>query len=201
MIRTARKENEKAAEAAVPWRLVNVIQGECVVLADPTRALTTILGSCISCCLRDPGSGIGGMNHFLLPADLSSTSDAASASLRYGVNAMEALMNQVVSRASTDRRSLEIKVFGGANVQAALGAVGHRNADFIEEFFSREGLTVAASHLRGSLPRKIVYHPASGKVMMRYAQSIDPARLVAEERRVAERVPVAAASADIELFD
>lgn len=197
MIPQARKETEKMTEPGVPWRLVNVIQGECVVLADPTRALTTILGSCISACVRDPSSGIGGMNHFLLPVDLSSASDA---SLRYGVNAMEALMNQVVSRAAIDRRSLEIKVFGGANVQATLGAVGHRNADFIEEFLSREGLRAASADLRGTAPRKVIYHPASGRALVRNAKAVDSSRLAQEERRAAERVPVAAAAADIELF-
>jgi chemotaxis protein CheD len=197
MIPQARKETEKMTEPGVPWRLVNVIQGECVVLADPTRALTTILGSCISACVRDPSSGIGGMNHFLLPVDLSAASDA---SLRYGVNAMEALMNQVVSRAAVERRSLEIKVFGGANVQATLGAVGHRNADFIEEFLAREGLRAASADLRGTAPRKVIYHPASGRALVRNAKSVDTSRLAQEERRAAERVPAAAAGADIELF-
>jgi len=195
----ARKETPKA-EGNLPWRLVHVTQGELVVLADPDRALTTILGSCISACVRDPRSGIGGMNHFLLPSDLGS-GEGFGASLRYGVNAMEALMNQVTSKAAIARHELEIKVFGGANVQASLGAVGHRNADFIEEFLMREGLIPAARNLRGTMPRKIVYHPASGKVLMRHALAIDATRLAADEAKAAERARAKAkVEDDIELF-
>ncbi|MFL6605253.1 MAG: hypothetical protein ACJ8R9_28515, partial [Steroidobacteraceae bacterium] len=33
--------------------------------------ITTVLGSCISACVRDPGLRIGGMNHFMLPEDIT----------------------------------------------------------------------------------------------------------------------------------
>lgn len=193
----ARKQSPKSDP--IPWRLVHVTQGECIVLADPSRALATVLGSCISACVRDPGTGIGGMNHFLLASDLGGPDGVGS--LRYGVNAMEALMNQVSSRAAVPRASLEIKVFGGANVQAGLGAVGHRNAEFIEEFMKREGLKLAASHLRGQQARKIVYHPSTGRVLMRYAQAIDARELVAAEHRLAQKVAHRPpADDDVELF-
>jgi chemotaxis protein CheD len=194
-----RKQTPKnAAGSALPWRLVHVTQGESIVIADPSRALSTVLGSCIAACVRDPLTGIGGMNHFLLPADLSADG-AGGASLRYGVNAMEALLNQVAAKASVERRGLEIKVFGGANVQAALGPVGHRNADFIEEFLRHEGLPIAASHLRGAKARKVVFHPDSGKVMMRFAIEQDARAVVTSEKRVV--VAPAPVADDIELFD
>jgi len=33
------------------------------------EAITTVLGSCIAACIRDPATRIGGMNHFMLPED------------------------------------------------------------------------------------------------------------------------------------
>lgn len=48
-------------------RRVHIIQGEYKVLNDPNAVLSTILGSCVAACLRDPVAGVGGMNHFLLP--------------------------------------------------------------------------------------------------------------------------------------
>lgn len=193
----ARKET---AKASVPcperqWRLVHVMQGECIVLADPSRALTTVLGSCVAACVRDPASGIGGMNHFLLPVDISD----ADASLRYGVNAMEALLNQVSAKAAVRRVDLEIKIFGGANVHAGLRAVGHRNASFVEDFLTNEGLRATSGHLRGELPRKVVYHPDSGRVLMRYARTVDAAKLLAKETNVAVH-NLAVGSGDVELF-
>lgn len=196
-----RKESTKASGCGspLPWRLINVTQGDCMLADNPGDALTTVLGSCISACVRDPVSGLGGMNHFLLPSD-TRTGEAFNMSLRYGVNAMEALMNTVTSRSGIERRRLEIKVFGGADVHAALGPVGSRNADFIERFIEREGLKLAAKHLRGTRPRKIVYHPASGKVLMRYAHDVDEARFADEERRLARRVAARQARDDVELF-
>ncbi len=50
----------------------NVLQGEYEVSRDPHLVLTTVLGSCIACCLFDPVAKVGGMNHFLLASPPSS---------------------------------------------------------------------------------------------------------------------------------
>ena len=55
---------------------VHVGQGEHYVTSDPAIMLTTILGSCVAMCLRDPLAGVGGMNHFLLPEGSGSGPDA-----------------------------------------------------------------------------------------------------------------------------
>jgi chemotaxis protein CheD len=52
---------------ASPERLIHVHQGECRISEDPRVVLTTMLGSCIAACMRDPVAGVGGMNHFLRP--------------------------------------------------------------------------------------------------------------------------------------
>ena len=61
-------------------------------------ALVTVLGSCVSACLRDRETGIGGMNHFMLPDEgkLVGRHGNVSAGGRYGVHAMELLINQIL---------------------------------------------------------------------------------------------------------
>ena len=56
-----------AAAAMDSYMRIHVGQGEHHVTDDPSVMLTTILGSCVALCLRDPVTRVGGMNHFLLP--------------------------------------------------------------------------------------------------------------------------------------
>jgi len=46
--------------------------------------LVTVLGSCVSACIRDRVTGAGGMNHFMLPHGGQDESSPLSASARYG---------------------------------------------------------------------------------------------------------------------
>lgn len=71
---------------------VHIIQGEYKVINDPNVVLTTILGSCVAACLRDPVAGVGGMNHFLLPGSANPGAGGGDAT-RYGVHLMELLIN------------------------------------------------------------------------------------------------------------
>ena len=109
-------------------RLIHIHQGECRISEDPRVVLTTMLGSCIAACLRDPIAGVGGMNHFLLP-DAEETD--RSASLRYGANAMELLVNGLLS-IGAKRERLEAKLFGGGHMTDGLGDIGEKNAKFAD---------------------------------------------------------------------
>jgi chemotaxis protein CheD len=144
---------------------VKVFPGEHHVTSKADEMLVTILGSCVCACIRDPLAAVGGMNHFMLPEAAGSGWDTASASMRYGNVAMERLINDILIRGGA-RERLEIKVFGGGNVMNGTTNIGHRNADFVESYLLTENLTVAAAHLRGNLPRRVHYFPATGKVLL-----------------------------------
>jgi chemotaxis protein CheD len=153
--------------SAAPRRFLNprdglwhtqITQGEAYVSAADDEVLTTVLGSCVAACIRDPVRRIGGMNHFLLP-DGDGRSGGA---MRYGVYAMECLINALLSRGAA-RERLEAKLFGGANVLAALSGVGWRNAEFAERFLEQEGIRVVGGDLRGTSPRRIQFWPTSGR--------------------------------------
>lgn len=190
-------------DATLGMTVVQVLQGDYYVTSRKDEVLTTILGSCIAACVRDPMTGCGGMNHFLLPQDggTGAADLPTGARLRYGCFAMGRLIDDIVARGGR-RERLEVKVFGGGNVVVGLGALGHRNADFIEDYLASAGLRVTASHLRGTLPRRVQYVPRSGRVRMRELPTETAGLIVERERR---RAPVVVASATaggvIELFD
>jgi chemotaxis protein CheD len=145
--------------------VIKIISGEWHVCTQPGEMLMTILGSCIAACIRDPFCRIGGMNHFLLPGEEESDSKV-SESARYGVFAMESLINGILT-AGGCRNRLEIKVFGGGNVLRNSTRIGSKNASFIRQFLAKEGYTITREDMEGDTPRKVHYYPDTGKVMLR----------------------------------
>ena len=137
-----------------------VVQGEFRVSRDPDEVLSTVLGSCVSVCLWDPGSRLGGMNHFLLPA---APGQADAKTLRYGAHAMEVLINELL-KLGARRRALQAKLFGGASVTDALGPIGQANATFALSYLSDEEIPCIAQSLGGTRARRIVFRPATGHV-------------------------------------
>ena len=139
-------------------RRINIVQGEYRVSGDAADVITTLLGSCVAACVQDPLTRVGGMKHFLLPGDDSSTPDAA----RYGVHLMELLVNGLLKLgASRDR--LQAKLFGGARTIQHLSDIGSANARFAREFLEREGIAIAGASLGGQTGRRIQFWPATGR--------------------------------------
>lgn len=160
---------------------VKVLPGEHYVTSRPEEMLVTVLGSCVSACIRDPSINVGGMNHFVLPSSPHGDWGKASTSLRYGNFAMERLINDILKRGGR-RERFEVKIFGGGNVLALGNGIGHLNADFVESYLEEERLPVAARHLRGTLARRIHYFPQDGRVLMsllRRSADLDLLRLEA----------------------
>ncbi len=173
---------------------VQLTLGDTYVTADPEEALTTILGSCIAACIRDPAVAVGGMNHFLLPDGNSGDREARC----YGVNAMELLINDILKHGG-ERRRLEAKLFGGANVVSALTDVGSRNIAFARQFLIDEGIPIVGGDVGGDLARRIQFMPASGRARQAVVKSAEP-RLVEEELTALHRKTQTAAAADVEFF-
>lgn len=178
--------------------MVRILPGDFFVTRDDVGLVTT-LGSCVSACIRDPQAGIGGINHFMLPESELSGSGVVSA--RYGGYAMEMLINELLKNGAR-RANLEVKAFGGGNVLPGMvtSDVGGRNAGFVREYLADEGLHLIAHDLGGIQPRKIVYFPRTGRVLvMRLAQAFNRAEIEAERLyQESLRQPV---GGEIELFD
>lgn len=179
---------------------VKVFPGEHYVTGDSDEMLVTILGSCISACIRDPMTGIGGMNHFMLPNYTAGCWDSTSESMRYGNVAMERLINDILAKGAV-RSKLEIKVFGGGNVMGGSANIGHRNADFVEEYLAAESLPIVARHLRGSLPRRLHYFPATGRAMLQELMRTDTDAVIRNENNYKSRIQSEPVSGAAELFE
>ena len=161
--------------------------------------IVTVLGSCVSACVRDRSSGIGGMNHFMLPH--SDGAEPVSASARYGAYAMEILINHLL-KLGARRNNLEAKIFGGGQVIRGftVSNVGARNAEFVQHYLERERIPIVASDLEDIFPRKVYYFPHTGKVFVKKLKSVHNNTIVEREREYESRLRVAKVEGDVELF-
>lgn len=168
--------------------------------------IVTVLGSCISACVRDKYKGVGGMNHFMLPVQrenmesgpLSSLSESA----RYGNWAMEYLINEILKNGG-DKRNLEVKVFGGGKVLESMNKIdiGKKNIDFVHQFIENEALQLVAEDVGGLYPRKVLYFPDTGSVKVRKLKTVRNDVVFERERSYAQVINTKPTQGDIELFD
>jgi chemotaxis protein CheD len=172
---------------------VHVVQGEYFVTGDPDAMLTTILGSCVAACLRDPVAGVGGMNHFLLPGSTGADGQ------RYGVNAMELLINGLLQKGAK-RDRLEAKIFGGAHVVRGLSDIGRQNAAFAKIYLENEGIPVVGESVGGPHARRVQFWPASGRARQLFLPAEEAPQVDQELRRGPARRPAPADGGDVELF-
>ena len=180
-----------------------ILPGEYYVTKD-NELITTVLGSCVSACIRDREMGIGGMNHFMLPITtsdkLKKSSDAiVGQATRYGNYAMEHLINTILSNGGK-RKNLELKVFGGGKIIPMLTDVGIKNIDFVLDYIDQEGLNLLSHDLGDIYPRKIIYFPKTGKVRMKKIQDLHNDTIAQRESRYLNVLKNEPVSGDVELF-
>jgi chemotaxis protein CheD len=176
-----------------------VLPGEYYVTAKD-MLITTVLGSCVAACIRDRLSGVGGMNHFMLP-DGGDADSPVSTSMRYGSYAMEVLINQIL-KTGARRENLEAKVFGGGKVLRGFSTlnVGERNAAFVRSYLSSENVRIVAEDLNATYPRKVCFFPKTGKVLMKKLMQESEQATVTREQEYAKRINVSQVAGEIELF-
>lgn len=163
--------------------------------------IVTVLGSCVSACIRDRISGVGGMNHFMLPDGGADSDNPVSASMRYGTYAMEVLINELL-KAGAKRENMEAKVFGGGNVLRGFTAinVGERNAKFVLEYLHTERMRVIAEDLNDIYPRKVYFFPKTGKVLVKKLKVEHNDTLKRREQDYASRLKIAPVGGEVDLF-
>lgn len=200
-------EHEDYAEHLAPTRYfdktfdveaVKIMPGEYYATIR-NMLIVTVLGSCVSACVRDRVSGIGGMNHFMLPG--SDENDLVSPSARYGVYAMEILVNHLL-KLGAQRRNLEAKIFGGGKVLRGFTTktVGESNAEFVQHFLQNEGIQITASDLLDIYPRKVYFFPQTGQVLVRKLKTVHNNTILQREREYENRLRHAKVEGDVELF-
>ena len=189
--------NKRFFDAKEGVDVIKIFAGDWYVATKPGEMLATILGSCVSACIRDPIIGVGGMNHFLLPGDENDSQLSDSA--RYGVFAMESLINGIL-KAGGQKHRFEVKVFGGGNVINNSARIGSKNAKFIRDFLRKEGFRITSEDLEGEHPRRLHYYPDTGRVMMRLLKRKEDMVVVEEEARYKKAIATKPIESNIELF-
>jgi chemotaxis protein CheD len=169
------------------------------------ETITTVLGSCISACVRDTALGYGGMNHFMLPMDNSVGNNSwingtEGLATRYGSYAMESLINELM-KLGAKRERLEVKIFGGGRILPAMTDVGAKNIAFAKSFLKIEGFRIAAEDVGEIYPRRVVYFPKTGRVMLKRLRALESESIAQRETQYLNTLAKKpAADDDVELF-
>lgn len=181
------RERDRPAAKILPGEYYVTVQNELIA---------TTLGSCVSVCIRDPLLRIAGMNHFLLP---DGDDTLAGSTNRFGVNAMESLINTMM-RCGSRRERLEIKIAGGARMMGGLD-IGQRNVEFIRRFLLDEGFAILAEHVLGGYARKVLFDPTDGRMLIKQLKSQHNNTVLEREHSYRRRIGDSAQSTgDVELF-
>lgn len=174
-------------------RRVSIVQGEFHVAWEPGVVISTLLGSCVAACLHDPVARVGGMNHFLLGEPGADRPVAAGDMHRYGIHAMELLINAMMHHGA-QRHRLRAHIYGGGNIVAGLGGIGSDNVRFAKNFMAMEGISVGHCEVGGVQARKVEFMPFEGRARSTLVAEAAPAPMPAR------RPPVFAIAGDVELF-
>ncbi len=176
--------------ATKPLQRITIGPGELCVSDDPDTVIVTLLGSCVAACLYDEQAGVFGMNHFLLASRGQNQSSMLNTDAgRYGVNAMELLINDLL-KAGARRQRLKAKVFGGANVLVSgtgAFAIGDLNASFVTRFLQQESIPLQSSDLGGDQGRQIHFVGRDFSVYVKRLGSSRKQLVAADESRYLRR--------------
>ncbi len=177
-----------------------ILPGEFFVSSTP-MIVYTVLGSCISACMRDPVTGVGGMNHFMLPQPKNGKNDSWGESTRYGSYAMESLINEILKLGGMKRR-LEVKLFGAGKIYEGNIDVGARNAEWVLGFLKTEGLAAVKTDLGDVCPRKVYYFTDSGRVLVKKIERLKNKTILERENNYAAKIQAVEqpAEEDVTLF-
>ena len=183
--------------------MVKILPGEFYVTRSD-EIIATVLGSCISVCIRDPALGIGGMNHFMLPENKSSNNDSwkynkIDKAARYGSDAMEHLVNEILKHGGR-KNHFEVKICGGGRILAKMNDIGRKNIEFIKNYLATEGYAVVSEDLGEIYPRKVRYFPKTGKLQVKKLRSLHNDTIIKRENEYKAQLETAPIEGDIELF-
>lgn len=137
--------------------------------SDVDEVIGTLLGSCISLCLYDEEKGIGGMNHFMLPGKMTSVDIHSPDSAKYGISAIQKLIEQMVEKGAT-RKNLRAKLFGGGavlDIEEKTTAIPDNNIRLARLLMEVEDIPIVEEDTGGKYIRKVYLDVKSGKAYVR----------------------------------
>lgn len=185
-------------------REVAVIHPGEYLATDQDIIISTVLGSCIAVALFDPVNHQGGLNHFMLPGEIDKQNVFLDESGRYGMFAMELLINDLL-KSGAKKRNLVAKVFGGGHVlNTSAGNIPESNIRFALEFLETENIPIASRDVGGTDARKIFFFAQTSRVLLKRFGGQKAAPVEREEEaylsRIKKPVRPAAPAEDVTFF-
>ena len=189
------KSHEIAAAKILPGEYYVTLTDELV---------TTVLGSCVSACIRDRIFGIGGMNHFMLPLNKdgrgwNGTDDLLSSATRYGNFAMEHMINDILKNGG-HKKNLEAKIFGGGQIIQTMTKIGEKNITFVREYLHAEGVALVGEDVGDIHSRKLIYFPQTGRALVKRLRHLHNDTVMRRESAYRDELTHAPVEGHVELF-
>jgi chemotaxis protein CheD len=117
-------------------------------------SFSTLLGSCVSVVLTDPGRTVGTMCHIV---HVGSARFDDQDNPAYGEVAMRMMFDAMMSY-GMNPRACQAFIYGGGNMfpeQYGSGTVGERNVAWVEDFLDSQGLRIHDKSVGGPCYRKV----------------------------------------------
>ncbi len=157
-IRKSKKYNKK----------IKIIYPGEFFVSENDEIIGTLLGSCISVCLFDPGNGIAGMNHYMLPGKITNNDIFSDNSARYGINAINELIVEMKKKGAR-MNDLIAKVFGGGHVLSIESSenIPIDNIRLARVMMEMEDVPIEEIDVGANCARKILMDVKTGKVYLK----------------------------------
>lgn len=171
------------------WRshALKILPGE-YGIATAGSVIVTVIGSCVTACIRDRNNGVGGMNHLMI-ANLCKDQPVNDRLENQASAAMDRFINNLLD-SGADPHQLEAKIFGGGNIlnRFSRDNVGARSAQFLRNYLSDRQIPVVAADTLDIYPRKVYFFPETGKVLVKKLADIKNETILIREQAYAERI-------------
>ncbi len=177
-------------DAKFNMEMVTIFPGEYHATRE-SRIIATVLGSCIAVAMFDPVKRISGMNHFMLPNTVNKDNFFLSKSGKYGMFAMELLINDLL-KLGGDRSHFKAKVFGGGSVlqrtEGFTSKVPENNIEFAFEYLKAEKIPVVARDVGGTEARKVFFFTDTAKIRLKRIAKTYVQPIESQEKRYLEKI-------------
>lgn len=170
-------------------------------VSKPGEMIVTTLGSCISACIRDKKTGVGGMNHFMLPISEKGEWAGVNASTRFGNFAMEHLINKIISCGGS-KIDMEASILGGGLMfgKASSNTVGENNIKFAKEYLLLEKIPLVYEDVGEEVSRKVYFSPENGKIIVKKLASLSNDVILNREESLARDIAQKSIIDNVEIF-
>ncbi len=99
------------------------------------------------------------------------------------------------------KQNLEVKIFGGSRIIDSMTDIGNSNIRFVRNYITTESLSLLSEDVGGIHPRKIMYFPASGKVLVKKIVDLHNDTIVRREVEYIDSFESEQTAGGIDLFD